>query len=140
MWGEKVSSIGIVSAAALASAAFATPAPAAAQTSSQDQPHVVSLDELNRDRARPAETRQAEETAVRDLLTTTEGQEALKRAKIDYQRVDNAVGQLSDEDLARVAARSREAQADFAAGAIGRKLLIVIILIIVLAIALSVAF
>src|SRR5256885_1097711 len=65
---------------------------------------------------------------------------ALQRAKVDYQRVDKAMAQMSDEDLARMGSRAREAKADFAAGAIGRTLLIVIILIIVLAIVLSVVF
>ena len=82
----------------------------------QDKQHVVSLEELNRDAARPAQTRQANEAVVRELLSSEAGQEALKSAKVDYQRVDKAIGQLSDEDLAKVAERSRQAESDFAAG------------------------
>jgi len=74
----------------------ATETPARAQ----DQPHVVSLGELGKDAARPARTRQTNEQAVRTLLSSDQGQKALESAKLDYQKVDKAIGQLSDEDLA----------------------------------------
>jgi hypothetical protein len=115
-------------------------APAAAQSQTAEPQHVVSIEELHQDAARPALTRQADEAAVRDLLRTAEGQEALRQAKVDYERVDKAIGQLSDADVAKIAARSRQAQADFAAGGLGATLLIVVILIIVLAIVLAVVF
>ena len=91
-------------------------AAAPGRTLGQDKQHVVSLEELNKDAARPAQTRQANEAVVRELLSSEAGQEALKSAKVDYQRVDKAIGQLSDEDLAKVAERSRQAESDFAAG------------------------
>jgi Flp pilus assembly protein TadB len=106
----------------------------------QDQQHVVSLSDLNKDASRPAQTRQANEQAVRTLLSSEQGQKALQSAKLDYQKVDKAVGQLSDEDLAKLAERSRQAQADFAAGRISdRDMLWIIVIalgIIVLALAL----
>ena len=106
----------------------------------QEQQHVVSLNELSKDAARPAQTRQANEEAVRTLLSSDQGQKALKSAKLDYRKVDKAVGQLRDEDLAKLAERSRQAQADFAAGRISDRDLLWIILIalgiIVLAVAL----
>jgi hypothetical protein len=106
----------------------------------QDKQHVVSLSDLNKGAARPAQTRQANEEAVRTLLSSDQGQKALKSAKLDYQKVDKAIGQLSDEDLTRLAERSRQAQADFAAGRISdRDLLWIIVIalgIIVLALAL----
>jgi len=82
----------------------------------QDQPHVVSLGELGKDAARQAQTRQANEQALRTLLSSEQGEKALKSSKLDYQKVDKAIGQLSDEDLAKLGERSRRAQADFAAG------------------------
>jgi hypothetical protein len=106
----------------------------------QDKQHVVSLEELNKDAARPAQTRQANEAVVRELLSSEAGQEALKSAKVDYQRVDKAIGQLSDEDLAKVAERSRQAESDFAAGGLKATLIIVIILIVVLIVVLSLVF
>ena len=106
----------------------------------QDKQHVVSLGDLKKDAARPAQTRQANEEAVRTLLSSDQGQKALKSAKLDYEKVDKAVGQLSDADLAKLAERSRQAQADFAAGRISdRDLLWIIVIalgIIVLAVAL----
>src|SRR3984893_5942433 len=82
----------------------------------QDAQHVVSASELSRDSAAPTITRQANEAAVRQLFTSEAGQKALKSANIDYARVDKAVGQLSDEDVAKLAGRSRQADRDFAAG------------------------
>lgn len=120
----------------LAALFVAVGAPARAQ----DKQHVVSLSDLSKDAARPAQTRQANEEAVRTLLSSEQGQKALKSAKLDYQKVDKAIGQLSDEDLTRLAERSRQAQADFAAGRISdRDLLWIIVIalaIIVLALAL----
>ena len=106
----------------------------------QDQRHVVSLDDLNQAAARPAQNRQANEAVVRDLLSTDAGQQALKAAKVDYQRVDQAIGQLSDEDLARVAERSRRVEGEFAAGGLKSTLIIAIVLIVVLIIVLSIVF
>ncbi len=108
------------------------PAPAQAH----EKQHVVSLSELSKDSAGPAETRQANEAAVRQLFSSEAAQRALKSAKIDYDKVDKAVGQLSDEDVAKLAERSRQVQNDFAAGRAGslsdRDLLIIIIIAVLL--------
>lgn len=107
---------------------------AAAPVKAQDramQQHVVTSDELDQQVARPAETRQANEDAVRHLLSSDAGQQALKSANIDYQRVDKAIGQLSDEEVTKLADRSRQAESDFAAGAISAKTLAYLILVIV---------
>jgi hypothetical protein len=101
-------------------------APARAQQ--EKQQHVVTLDELNKQAARPAETRQANEDAIRHLLSSDAGQKALKSADVEYQRVDKAIGKLSDEELAKLADRSRQAESDFAAGLISAKTLAYIIL------------
>jgi hypothetical protein len=105
----------------------------------QDKQHVVSLSDLNKDAARPAQTRQSNEEAVRTLLSSDPGQKVLKSVNLDYQKVDKAVGQLSDEDLAKLAERSRQAQSDFAAGKISDRDLLWIILIAVGIIVLVVA-
>jgi hypothetical protein len=96
--------------------------------------HVVSTQDLIRDAARPAETRQANEAALRQLFTSEQAQQALKSANIDYSKVDKAVGRLSDEDLTKLAARSRQVQDNFSAGRAGslsdRDLLIILIIAI----------
>ena len=93
--------------------------------------HVVTLDELKKDAAQLAEARHANETTVKNLLSSEQAQKALKSANLDLKQVDKAVGQLSDEDLAKLAERSRQAQRDFAAGRISDRDLLWIILIIV---------
>jgi hypothetical protein len=101
--------------------------------------HVVSSQELSKDAARPAETRGANEAALRQLFSSEQAQQALKSANLDYGKVDKAVAQLSDEDLARLAARSRQVQDNFAAGRSGSlsdRDLLIIIIIAVLVIAL----
>lgn len=105
-------------------------APANAQTP-QMQNHVVTSDELSKQTAQPAETREANESAIRHLLSSDEGQKALKSANVDYQRVDKAIGQLNDEELAKLADRSKRAESDFAAGLISAKTLAYIILALV---------
>jgi hypothetical protein len=97
----------------------------------QEKQHVVSADQLQQDARQPAQTRNANEQAVRTLLSSDAGQKALRSAGVEYQRVDKAVGQLSDEDLAKLAQRSRQAQNDFAAGRLSDRDLLWIILIIV---------
>ena len=98
--------------------------------------HVVSLDELNKDAARPAQTRQANEAALRQLFSSEQAQKALKSADVDYARVDKAIGQVNDEDLAKLAERSRQVKTDFAAGRAGslsdRDLLIIVIVAVLL--------
>jgi hypothetical protein len=118
---------------------FGGVAVAPARVQAQDK-HVVSSQELSKDAARPAETRAANEGALRQLFSSPQAQQALQSADIDYARVDKAVGQLNDEDLAKLAARSRQAQDNFAAGSRAGSLsdrdLLIIIIIAVLVIAL----
>jgi hypothetical protein len=102
----------------------------------QDKQHVVSLSELSKDSSVPAETRQTNEAAVRQLFSSEPGQKALKSANIDYAKVDQAVGQLNDEDVAKLAGRSRQVEKDFAAGRLSDRDLLIIVIIAVLLIAL----
>jgi hypothetical protein len=100
-------------------------------TRAQEQRHVVSAEELKQDSKVPGESRQANEAAIRELISSEAGQKALKAAQTDYQKIDRAVSQLSDEDTAKLAERSRQAQNDFAAGRLSDRDLLWIILIIV---------
>jgi len=93
--------------------------------------HVVTVDELKQQSARPAETRAENEASVRHLLSSEIGHKALQSANVDYERVDNAIGQLNDAELAKLADRSRLAESDFAAGFISAKTLAYIILAVV---------
>jgi hypothetical protein len=99
---------------------------------------VVTSDELSKQAAQPAETREANENAIRHLLSSIEGQKTLKSANVDYQRVDKAIGQLNDDELAKLADRSRQAESDFAAGFISPKTLAYIILAVVIIVVIAV--
>jgi Flp pilus assembly protein TadB len=96
----------------------------------QQTEHAVSTQELRQDVQRAAETRQANEAEVRQLLSTDAAQRAMKSINLNYRKVDQAVGQLDDEDLARMAERSREVQKDFAAGNLTDRDLLIILLCI----------
>ena len=103
------------------------------------QDHVVSTQDLHKDVQKAAQTRQADEAAVRQLFSSDVGQKALKSARLDYQKVEKAIGQLSDEELAKLAERSRKVEKDFAAGKLSDRDLIIIVVIGLLVILLVVA-
>jgi hypothetical protein len=105
----------------------------------QEKDHAVSPSQLHNDVQKSAATRQANEAAVREMFTGEAGREALKSAGMDYQKVDHAISQVNDEDLARMAERSREVQKDFAAGRMGDRDLLIILLVAVAVILIVVA-
>ena len=71
--------------------------------------------------------RQRNQEQVRSFLSSEQAKRAMKEAKIDPQQVANAVSQLNNEELARLAARSAKAQKDFAAGNIDNHDLLIIL-------------
>jgi hypothetical protein len=97
----------------------------------QEKDHAVSSGQLLKDVEKAAGTRQANEAAVREMFATDVGRETLKSAGIDYQKVDQAISQVNDEDLARMAERSRDVEKDFAAGRFTDRDLIIILLVAV---------
>jgi len=123
-------------AATLLLAAAVTAGPMLAQ--SQADKHVVSLGELNKDAARPSETRRANEAEIRQLFATVDGQKALKTANVDYAKIDRAVSSMSDEDVARISERARAIDRDFAAGNLSDHDLLVILVVALIVIILIV--
>jgi hypothetical protein len=97
----------------------------------QQKDHAVSTDQLRVDVQKSAATRQANEAAVREMFASEDGKKTLNSAGIDYQKVDQAISQVNDEDLARMADRSRAVQKDFAAGRMSDRDLIIILLVAV---------
>jgi hypothetical protein len=106
----------------------------------QEQEHVVPRTDLRNDLAQAAEIRHRNEADVRGLLSSEVGQKALQSAHIDYEKVDQAVSQLSDEELARMAQQSRQLKADFAAGRLSNGAIIAIVVVIAVVIILVVLF
>ncbi|HUI74390.1 MAG TPA: hypothetical protein VLX32_05560 [Candidatus Acidoferrum sp.] len=96
----------------------------------QNSEHAVSVQQLRQDVQNAADTRQANEAAVRQLLATDAAQKIMKSSNVSYKQVDQAVSQLSDAELARMAAQSRDMQKDFAAGNLTDRDLLIILLCI----------
>ena len=96
----------------------------------QEKEHAVSTQDLRKDVQKASADRQANDAAIRELLSTEQGQKALKSTGADFTKVNQAVSQLSDEDAARLAAQSRAVEKDIAAGNFtDRDILIVIVCI-----------
>jgi hypothetical protein len=92
--------------------------------------HAVTPGQLRKDVQKVADTRQANEAALREMFASDQAKDALKSAGIDYKQVDQAISQANDEDLARMAQRSLEVKSDFAAGRLGDRDLLIILLIV----------
>lgn len=95
------------------------------------QSHVVTPADLQREVMAASQARQHNLETVQQFLSTPAAEKAMKSAQVDPQQVKTAVSTLSDQELARLAARADKAQADFAAGRISDRDLIIIILAIV---------
>ena len=103
---------------------FAVPQNLAAQT------HVVSAVELQKATVAATQARQRNIETVQQFLSSPAAEKGLKAARIDPQQVRQGVSSLSDTELAQVATRASKAQADFAAGRLSdRDLLILLIAI-----------
>lgn len=104
------------------------------------QTHVVNPAELHNQVVSSSQARQHNQEQVNQFFSSPLAQKALRDAHIDATQVKTAVSTLSDEELARIAARTEKAQQDFAGGAITDHALVLIviaiavILIIVLAV------
>jgi hypothetical protein len=103
------------------------------------QDHVVSSSDVKKDLQAASAERKRQLAQVDGFLATSEAKKALAEAHIDYLQVHAAVQSLSDEDLARVAARADQAQKDFAAGTLSDRDLIFIILAIAVIVLIIVA-
>ncbi len=103
------------------------------------QDHVVSSADVKKDLESASATRKAQLAEVDAFLGTDQAKKALANAHIDYQQVHSAVQSLSDEDLARVAAKADHAQKDFAAGNLTDRDLILIILAVAVLVLIIVA-
>jgi Flp pilus assembly protein TadB len=97
-------------------------------TSILAQTHVVSPSDIHKELVNAAQTREQNLQKVKGLFSSDETRKAMEAAKISPERVDTAVSTLSDEELARLAARADKVDKDFAAGRISdRDLLIILV-------------
>ncbi len=92
------------------------------------QSHVVNPAELQRELAAATAARLHNTEVLTEALSSPKAERAFEYAGIDPARVKTAVSSLSDQELARLAARSESANKDFAAGRISdRDLLIILV-------------
>ncbi len=103
------------------------------------QNHVVSLSDIQKDAAAATASREKEVAQLKSFFSSPQAQRQMKSAHISYEQVDDAVQQLSDDDLARLSARAETAQKDFAAGRMSDRDLIIITLAILALILIIVA-
>lgn len=108
--------------ATLLVALFIVPTDALAQS------HVVSPADLQKEAVAASQVRQHNLDSIQHLLATPAAEKALKSAKMDPQQVKTAVSTLNDQELAQLASRADKAQADFYAGTLSERDLILIIL------------
>jgi hypothetical protein len=92
--------------------------------------HVVSQAEMQKQAVASSQVRQQKIESLSKYLSTSSAQKALKAAQINPERVKTAVASLSDEELSKLTSRADKAQADFAAGRISdRDLLLILVAI-----------
>ncbi|HEX6505677.1 MAG TPA: PA2779 family protein [Terriglobales bacterium] len=103
------------------------------------QTHVVSPTDLQQATVAATQSRQANMARLNDVLSSPVGQKALQEAHADATQVKTAISNLSDQDLAKLAARADKAQKDFAAGSISDHLLLLIVIAIVIVIIIIIA-
>ena len=103
------------------------------------QDHVVKPSDLQNEMVKATQARQHNLETLQQFLSTPAAEKALKAAKVDPQQVKTAVATLNDEDLAQLSARAQKAQADFAAGRISDRDLILILVAVAVIILIIVA-
>jgi tyrosyl-tRNA synthetase len=92
--------------------------------------HVVSSSELRKAAVDASRVRQQNLETLKQFFSSERAQRALKAAHTDPEQVKTAVASLSDAELAQLASRAEKAQADFAAGHLSDRDLIIILVII----------
>ena len=80
------------------------------------QSHIVSPTDLQTELVINSQARQHNRDTVRQFLCSPKAQKAFASAHINAEQVQAAVSSLSDQEVARLATRVNKAQADFAAG------------------------
>ena len=92
--------------------------------------HVVSSADMQKAALNASRARQENLKALKEFFSSEKAQRALKSAHTNPEQVKNAIASLSDAELAQLASRVRKAQADFAAGNLSDRDLIIILVAI----------
>ena len=101
--------------------------------------HLVSPSDLQRAAVQASSLRQQNAEQVRQFFSSPKAEQALRSAHMNPEQVKNAVSTLDDAELARLASRTQKAQADFAAGSLSDRDLIIILVAVAVLILIIVA-
>lgn len=113
-------------------------APSSVVISTDQDSHLVSPAQLDRQLQDSTATQQKQIHALTQFLSTPQAEKAMKDARIDPEQVRTAIPSLSATELAELSARADRAQHDFAAGVINNQTLLIIILVLVAVILIAV--
>ncbi len=83
--------------------------------------HLVQPSDLKHALEKNSEMRKANIQKLQGFFKTEMAQKALKNSRLDSQRIEKAIPFLTDEELARLAVQSAQAQSDFTAGALNNQ-------------------
>ena len=96
----------------------------------QASDHIVSPTELQKAVEDASRTRQQNLDTLNQFFSSEKATKALQASHLNPQELKSAVAALSDEEMAQMATRANKAQADFAAGRLAdRDLLIILVAI-----------
>lgn len=94
------------------------------------QDHVVKSSDLHQALVNASRQRMDNINQVESFLASEIAQKAMKSAGIETGKINQAISQLDDEELAQLAARTAEIQADFAGGEISNRAMLIILPIV----------
>jgi len=115
-----------VATALILAAVFALPQNLLAEATA----HVVSPSDLQQAAVQASAVRQQNLEQVGKFFSSEKANQALRSAHMNPEQVKNAVSSLDDAELARLASRAQKTQADFAAGTLSDRDLIIILVAI----------
>lgn len=101
--------------------------------------HVVSPSDLQQAAVQASTVRQQNVERVREFFSSEKADKALRSAHMNPEQVKKAVSTLDDAELAQLASRVNKAQADFAAGTLSDRDLIIILVAVAILILIIVA-
>jgi hypothetical protein len=92
--------------------------------------HVVTPSDLQKAAIHASQARHQNLDTLKNFFSSEQAERALKAAHTNPEQVKKAVSSLSDDELARLASRAQKVQADFAAGTLSDRDLIIILVAI----------
>lgn len=101
--------------------------------------HLVSAADLHRQVRSAQSSRQAGLQQIRSFLRSDSPRSVLDKSNLDVTQVEKAVGFLSDEEVARLAAQIEVVQRDVTAGALSNQELTYIVIALVAAVVVLIA-